>query len=164
MTFVLLAANVLNVVFGVLMFSSALFLILLVLVQRGRGGGLTGALGGMGGQSAFGAKAGDVFTRVTMVTAAIWILLSIAAIKMLGSDDDWGASSNVGTRITAPDTTGEGDKDSGDSSEPTSNEDSEGSDEGAAGDGIGALDASDTGKPDASETAEPKEPSESDDG
>ena len=50
MTLVLLAANVLNVVFGVLMFLSALFLILLVLVQRGRGGGLTGALGGMGGR------------------------------------------------------------------------------------------------------------------
>ncbi len=41
----------------------ALFLILLVLVQRGRGGGLAGALGGMGGQSAFGTKAGDLFTR-----------------------------------------------------------------------------------------------------
>ena len=36
--------------FGIGMFSSAVFLILLVLVQRGRGGGLAGALGGMGGQ------------------------------------------------------------------------------------------------------------------
>ena len=51
----------------------AIFLILLVLVQRGRGGGLAGALGGMGGSSAFGAKAGDVFTRITIVAAAIWI-------------------------------------------------------------------------------------------
>ena len=32
----------------------AIFLILLVLVQRGRGGGIAGALGGMGGNSAFG--------------------------------------------------------------------------------------------------------------
>ena len=47
----------------------ALFLILLVLVQRGRGGGLAGALGGAGGQSAFGAKAGDTFTKITMWTA-----------------------------------------------------------------------------------------------
>jgi preprotein translocase subunit SecG len=64
-----------------LMFISALFLILLVLVQRGRGGGLAGALGGMGGQSAFGTKAGDVFTRITIVTAAIWIILCAAAVK-----------------------------------------------------------------------------------
>ena len=55
---------------------TSLFLICLVLIQRGKGGGLAGAFGGMGGSSAFGTKAGDVFTRVTMVTAVIWILLS----------------------------------------------------------------------------------------
>lgn len=64
-----------------LLFVLGLFLILLVLVQRGRGGGLAGALGGAGGQSAFGTKAGDVFTKVTIVTAAIWILLCAAAVK-----------------------------------------------------------------------------------
>ena len=82
---------------------------------------------------------------------------SILAILMLGSDDDWGASSNVGTRITAPDTTGEGDKDSGDSSETTGDED-------AASGGVGALDASETSTPASSETAEPEESSGSDDG
>src|SRR3970040_949309 len=63
----------------------AVFLILLVLVQRGRGGGLTGALGGMGGSSAFGAKAGDVFTRITIVTAAIWIVVCLAAVYWAGN-------------------------------------------------------------------------------
>ena len=57
---------------------TALFLILLVLIQRGRGGGLAGALGGMGGQSAFGTKAGDLFTRITIGVAALWIVLCIA--------------------------------------------------------------------------------------
>ncbi len=61
----------------------SVFLTLLILVQRGRGGGLTGALGGMGGQSAFGAKAGDLFTKITIVTAMIWILLSMGALKVL---------------------------------------------------------------------------------
>jgi preprotein translocase subunit SecG len=61
----------------------SVFLILVILVQRGRGGGLTGALGGMGGQSAFGTKAGDLFTRITIVVAAIWVLLSMASIKVL---------------------------------------------------------------------------------
>src|ERR1700691_3896721 len=63
-----------------LMFLTATFLILLVLVQRGRGGGLAGALGGMGGQSAFGTKAGDLFTRITIGVAAVWIVPSCFAV------------------------------------------------------------------------------------
>jgi preprotein translocase subunit SecG len=63
----------------------SIFLILVILVQRGRGGGLTGALGGMGGQSAFGTKAGDLFTRITIVIAAIWVLLSMGALKILNN-------------------------------------------------------------------------------
>jgi preprotein translocase subunit SecG len=63
---------------------TALFLILLVLIQRGRGGGLAGAFGGAGGQSAFGTKAGDVFTKITVAVAGFWILLCILAINLLG--------------------------------------------------------------------------------
>ncbi len=61
--------------FGISIFVTSVFLVLLVLVQRGRGGGLVGALGGPGGQSALGTKAGDVFTRITIVVAGIWIFL-----------------------------------------------------------------------------------------
>ena len=74
--------------FGILTFITSLFLILLILIQRGRGGGLAGALGGMGGQSAFGTKAGDLFTRVTIGVAAFWIVLSIFAIKVLNNSQD----------------------------------------------------------------------------
>jgi protein translocase SecG subunit len=63
------------------LFLASLFLILLVLIQRGKGGGLTGALGGTGGSSAFGSKAGDTFTRVTIYTALVWILLIMVLIK-----------------------------------------------------------------------------------
>jgi len=80
-TFPLIAA-IGQVIFQFLLSSMAVFLILLVLVQRGRGGGLAGALGGMGGSSAFGAKAGDVFTRVTVVAASIWIVLCIVAANV----------------------------------------------------------------------------------
>jgi len=73
------------VLFMILLFLTALFLILLILVQRGKGGGLAGALGGMGGQSAFGAKAGDTFTRVTIGVAAFWILLCIFSVRMLAT-------------------------------------------------------------------------------
>ena len=58
-----------------LMFVSIL-LILVILLQRGRGGGLVGALSGLGGQSAFGTKAGDMFTRITIGIAAVWVLLA----------------------------------------------------------------------------------------
>lgn len=58
----------------------SLFLICIVLIQRGRGGGLAGAFGGLGGSSAFGTKAGDVFTKVTVVTALIWFILAMALV------------------------------------------------------------------------------------
>jgi preprotein translocase subunit SecG len=52
-----------------------LFLILLVLIQRGKGGGLIGALGGAGGSSPFGSRAGDQFTRLTIYVAAVWLFM-----------------------------------------------------------------------------------------
>src|SRR6187399_3203784 len=73
----------LNGLLMTLLLLTSVFLILLVLIQRGRGGGLAGAFGGMGGQSAFGTKAGDLFTRITIIVAAVWIVLSVAAIKTL---------------------------------------------------------------------------------
>ena len=77
-----------NVLIVTLLILMATFLILLVLVQRGRGGGLAGALGGMGGQSAFGAKAGDTFTKITMWTAFLWIVLCVVAVKLLTGAQD----------------------------------------------------------------------------
>jgi preprotein translocase subunit SecG len=68
---------------NVLLIVIALFLILVVLIQRGRGGGLAGAFGGAGGQSAFGSKAGDAFTRFTIWVAAIWIFLLMIEIKLV---------------------------------------------------------------------------------
>ena len=69
--------------FGFTIFVLSTFLVLLVLVQRGRGGGLTGALGGPGGQSAFGTKAGDLVTRITIGVATVWILLCATSVFML---------------------------------------------------------------------------------
>ena len=59
--------------------ATAVILIILVLLQKGKGGGLAGALGGAGGQSAFGTKAGDLFTKITMVVAGVWIVLCVIA-------------------------------------------------------------------------------------
>jgi preprotein translocase subunit SecG len=89
-----LTGTFLGALFGWLISLLSIFLILLILVQRGRGGGLTGALGGPGGQSAFGSKAGDMFTRITFATAGVWILLCAAAMWSLGNARDV---------VTAPD-------------------------------------------------------------
>ena len=70
---------------GWLMGFLSLFLILLVLVQRGKGGGLTGALGGPGGQSAFGSKAGDTFTVITVIVASIWGFTCAFTMWLLGT-------------------------------------------------------------------------------
>ena len=67
------------------LFFTALFLIVLILIQRGKGGGLAGAFGGMGGQSAFGTKAGDTFTKITMYVATFWIVLCVASVLLLAS-------------------------------------------------------------------------------
>lgn len=55
----------------------AIVLMLVILLQRGRGVGLAGAFGGAGGQSAFGAKTGDFLTWATIVIAGIMLLLAV---------------------------------------------------------------------------------------
>jgi preprotein translocase subunit SecG len=86
---------------GFLLTVTALFLILIILVQRGRGGGLAGALGGMGGQSAFGAKAGDLFTKITLWTALVWILLCVASVKILSMRENKFSGSQSGSSAPA---------------------------------------------------------------
>jgi preprotein translocase subunit SecG len=70
-------------VLNILIFLTGVFLILLVLIQRGKGGGLAGAFGGAGGSSAFGSRAGDKFTRVTIYVAAFWIILTMLMVRVI---------------------------------------------------------------------------------
>ncbi|MFG0335993.1 MAG: preprotein translocase subunit SecG [Maioricimonas sp. JB049] len=81
MSFLAILSQVLLLLFG-------LFLMIIVLLQRGRGGGLAGAFGGMGGQSAFGTKAGDVFTRITIVVAVIWVILAGGSGLLMRASSD----------------------------------------------------------------------------
>jgi len=78
-----------------LLFLTALFMILLVLIQRGKGGGLSGAFGGMGGQSAFGTKAGDLFTRITIGVATFWILLCLLTVYLIGGAGEKGMFKDI---------------------------------------------------------------------
>jgi len=55
----------------------AVLLIGVILLQRGKGVGLSGAFGGAGGHTAFGAKTGDVLTWATIVIAVVMLLFAI---------------------------------------------------------------------------------------
>ena len=81
----LILGSLVGALLGWLMAFLSVFLVLLVLVQRGKGGGLTGALGGPGGQSAFGSKAGDTFTLITIVVASIWGFTCAFTMWLLGT-------------------------------------------------------------------------------
>src|SRR5436309_15833082 len=66
-------------VIDILFILLSLFLILLVLIQKGRGGGLSSAfVGGGGGHTAFGSKTGDVLTWATSIVFGVFVLLAVA--------------------------------------------------------------------------------------
>jgi preprotein translocase subunit SecG len=71
-------AVMLTTVCSILFAFTGIFLMFIILLQRGRGGGLAGAFGASGGQSAFGTKAGDVFTKITIGVAVVWVALACA--------------------------------------------------------------------------------------
>ncbi len=77
----LVAAGFLKSVMAVLFVVCAVVLILLVLVQKGRGGGLSGALGGGMASGILGSKTGDFLTWLTVGVVAVFLLLAILMAK-----------------------------------------------------------------------------------
>jgi preprotein translocase subunit SecG len=71
--------TVMKFVMGIWTFA-AIVLIFIVLIQKGKGGGLSSAFGGIGG-SLLGTKTGDFLTWVTICVVAVWLLLSVVAAK-----------------------------------------------------------------------------------
>ncbi|MDC0574900.1 preprotein translocase subunit SecG [Pirellulaceae bacterium] len=64
---------------GVILFLLSLFLVFIILIQRGKGGGIAGSLTGTA-QSAFGARGGDILMWLTLTMTIIWILLCCLTI------------------------------------------------------------------------------------
>jgi preprotein translocase subunit SecG len=63
------------------------FLMLVVLLQQGKGGGMGAAFGG-GAQQVFGGRgAGNILTRATAVCAAIFMLTSVSLAYVSSSGD-----------------------------------------------------------------------------
>lgn len=78
-----------------------LFMILLVLVQKGRGGGLASAFGGMGGNTAFGSKTGDVLTWTTAIVFGLFVVLAVVLNFMAERIANPASTATAGTATSA---------------------------------------------------------------
>lgn len=58
-----------------------LALILIILIQKGRGGGLSAAFGGAGAGGVLGSKTGDFLTWVTIVLVGVFLSLAVVLAK-----------------------------------------------------------------------------------
>jgi preprotein translocase subunit SecG len=68
--------------------SVCLFLMLVVLLQQGKGGGMGAAFGGGATQQVFGGRgAGNLLTRATAVCAAVFMLTSVSLAYFSSSGD-----------------------------------------------------------------------------
>ncbi|VTS05726.1 preprotein translocase subunit SecG [Tuwongella immobilis] len=90
-------ANVLNVLVILL----GVMLIGLVLLQEGKGGGLTGALGGMSGSTPLGYRSADALVKVTIGFAGVWVLLIILQVWAIQSDAKSGGA-DAGPVVSSP--------------------------------------------------------------
>lgn len=86
---------------------TSLFMIGLVLIQRGKGGGLAGAFGAAGGSSAFGTKSGDVFTRITIYTGLVWVCMAMLLVVVSNATRGTGGSAFGNAAAAAQRKTGE---------------------------------------------------------
>ncbi len=83
-----LGANLLVTTLMVLFVLVCLFMMLVILIQKPKGGGLSGAFGGAGGsaQAAFGAKTGDLLTTITIGCFITFLGLAIALTYAIRDD------------------------------------------------------------------------------
>ena len=82
----LFAAEWYSHVLNGLVLALGLTLMLIVLIQRGKGGGLAGAFGGAGGSSPFGSRAADQFVKITLWLAGVWVLVIMIHVKVVKYD------------------------------------------------------------------------------
>ena len=62
---------------AVLFIIACVVLVLVVLIQKGKGGGLGGAFGGAGAGGLFGTKTGDFLTWVTIAVTVLFLSLAV---------------------------------------------------------------------------------------
>jgi preprotein translocase subunit SecG len=83
-----LGANITVTILATLFVLTCLFMMLIILIQKPKGGGLSGAFGGAGGsaQAAFGAKTGDLLTTITIGCFIAFLGLAIGLVYAIRDD------------------------------------------------------------------------------
>jgi preprotein translocase subunit SecG len=76
-----LAVGIVMNLLMVLWVAIALLLVMIVLIQKAKGGGLSSAFGGMGASSLLGTKTGDVLTWVTISLAVVFLAMGAVLVK-----------------------------------------------------------------------------------
>ena len=79
--FPLLAVGFLMKAIAALFIICCVALILIILIQKGRGGGLSGAFGGAMASGILGSKTGDFLTWVTIALVAIYLGVAVVMAK-----------------------------------------------------------------------------------
>ncbi|MBC8469335.1 MAG: preprotein translocase subunit SecG [Planctomycetes bacterium] len=84
--FPLLAVGFLMKAVAALFIVCCVSLILIILIQKGRGGGLSGAFGGAMASGILGSKTGDFLTWVTIVLVGVFLTLAVVMAKFYRPD------------------------------------------------------------------------------
>jgi preprotein translocase subunit SecG len=78
----------LNTLLSIIHVIACIFLILVVLLQQGRAGGLGSAFGGGASQQVFGGRgAGNLLTRLTTIFAGVFLLTSLSLAYLASAGD-----------------------------------------------------------------------------
>jgi preprotein translocase subunit SecG len=94
----LLAVGVLMKFVAVVFILVSLVLILVVLMQKGRGGGLSGAFGGGMASGLLGSKTGDFLTWVTIVLVTIFLFLAVLMARYYRPSTTYGHETRATTQ------------------------------------------------------------------
>jgi len=99
----ILAVGILMNLVAVLFVLVSIVLILVILLQKGRGGGLTAAFGGGMGGGLLGSKTGDFLTWVTIVLVGVFLTLAVVMGRFYRPEvGEYGTADAVQTQQSAP--------------------------------------------------------------
>jgi preprotein translocase subunit SecG len=98
----LLAVGILWKFVAVLFVLVSLVLILVVLMQKGRGGGLSGAFAGGMASGLLGSKTGDFLTWVTIVLVSVFLVLAVLMARFYKPQVKYGSGLPAATQQPVP--------------------------------------------------------------
>jgi len=77
-------------------------LIFIILIQKGKGGGLSSAFSGMGASSLLGTKTGDALTWITIGCVGLFLVIGIVLVKFYKPSSPTGLQKTIETNQPMP--------------------------------------------------------------